>query len=130
MYHKPQAKAMVQLSCTMQLCRALFGHVLCMWLSDRSQVLLLTAKTDQNLHMRISLKGRERFNWGRRFHSYRCELLSLVVATCIETIADAEQQLNKTVVSSRLVLGVECLLSAYDVGCQVATRWLPLHQVR
>ena len=46
----------LQLSCTIQLRRALFGHVLCTWLSDRGAALLLTAKTDQNLHMRISLK--------------------------------------------------------------------------
>ena len=57
--------------------------------------------------MCIILKGREHFSWGRRSHSYRCQLVSLVVATCVETIADAEQQLNKTVVSSRLLLGVE-----------------------
>ena len=88
--------------------RALFGHGLCTWLSDRSAVLLLTAKTDQILHMRISLKGRY----------CRCELLSLVVATCVETIADAEQQLNKTVVSSRLLLGVERLL--FSLRC-----WVP-----
>ena len=68
--------------------------------------------------MRISLKGRERFSWGRRSYSYRCELLSLVVATCVETIADAEQQLNKTVVSSRLLLGVERLL--FSLRC-----WVP-----
>ena len=74
--------------------RALFGHILCTWLSNHGVVLLLTTKTDQNLHMRISLKSRERFSWGRRSHSCRCELLSLVVATCVETIADAEQQLS------------------------------------
>ena len=65
-----------------------------------------------------ALKGRGRFSWGRRSHSYRCELLSLVVATCVETIADAEQQLNKTVVSSRLLLGVERLL--FSLRC-----WVP-----
>ena len=32
--------------------RALFGHGLCTWLSDCGAVLLLTAKTDQILHMR------------------------------------------------------------------------------
>ena len=41
-----------------------------------------------------AMKGRGRFSWGRRSHSCRCKLLSLVVATCVETIADAEQQLN------------------------------------
>ena len=118
MYHKPQATALVQLSCTMQWRRALFGHVLCTWLSDRGVALLPTTETDQNLHMRISLKGRKRFSWGRRSHSCRCELLSLVVATCIETIADTEQQLDKTVVSSRLLLGVERLL--FSLRC-----WVP-----
>ena len=51
----------------------------------------------------ISLKGRERFSWGRRSHSYRCELLSLIIATCIETIADAEQQLNKLSSNCRII---------------------------
>ena len=117
-HHKPQATAMVQLSCTTQSRRALFGHVWCTWLPDHGAALLPTAKTNQNLHMHISLKSRERFSWERRSHSYRCELFSLVVATCIETIADAEQQLNKTVVSSRLLLGVECLL--FSLQC-----WVP-----
>ena len=106
--------AMVQLSCTMQS-RA--GHGLCTWLSDCSAALLLTAKTNQILHI-YALKGRGRFSWRRRSHSCCCELLSLVVATCIETITDAEQQLNKTVVSSRLLLGVECLL--FSLRC-----WVP-----
>ena len=66
----------------------------------------------------LSVKGRRRFSWGRRSHGCRCELLSLVVATCFETIADAEQQLNKTVVSSRLLLGVERLL--FSLRCWVA----------
>ena len=67
-----------------------------------------------------ALKGRGRFSWERRSHAYscRCELLSLVVATCVETIADAEQQLNKTIVSSRLLLGVERLL--FSLRC-----WVP-----
>ena len=66
----------------------------------------------------ISVKGRGCYRWGRRSHSCRCELLRLVVATCVETIADAEQQLNKTVVSSRLLLGVERLL--FSLRC-----WVP-----
>ena len=54
----------------------------------------------------------------RRSHGCRCELLSLVVATCVEAIADAEQQLNITVVSSRLLLGVERFL--FSLRC-----WVP-----
>ena len=47
------------------------------------------------------------------YHSCHCKLLSLVVvAACIETITAAKQQLDETVVSSRLLLGT------YDIGCQ------------
>ena len=69
-------------------------------------------------NLAYALKGRRRFSWEGRSHSCCCELLSLVVPTCVETIADAEQQLNKTVVSSRLLLGVERLL--FSLRC-----WLP-----
>ena len=62
------------------------------------------------------MKGRGRFSWGRRSHGCRYELLSVVVATCIEAIADAEQQLNKTVVSTRLLLGVEHLPGSDSVA--------------
>ena len=111
--HKPRHGTIVLYNAIAR--RALFGHGLCRWLSDRGAALLLTAETDQILH---KLKGREFFSWGRRSRSYRCELLSLVVATCVETIADAEQQLNKTVVSSRLLVGVEHLL--FSLRC-----WVP-----
>ena len=120
MYHKPQAtpwyNCLVQCNRAQGLIWAQIVHVAITL--RRSVALLLTAKTDQILHTRISLKGRECFSWGRRSHSCRCELLSLVVATCVETIADAEQQLNKTVVSSRLLLGMEHLL--FSLRC-----WVP-----
>ena len=48
----------------------------------------------------------------------RVTQLSLCYNTCFEAIADAEQQLNKTVVSSRLLLGVERLL--FSLRC-----WVP-----
>ena len=154
MYHKPQATPWyIQLSCTMQSRAGPYLGTDC-------------ARGYQIAARRYCVKGRGRFSWGRRSHSCRCELLSLVVATCVETIADAEQQLNKTVVSSRLLLGVERLLfslrcwvlvsqasrifprahargkggaHAHEekygwlarlVGCQVATRWMPLRQVK
>ena len=71
---------MVQLSCTMQ---SRTGPYLG---TDCARGYQIVAR-----RYRISVKGRGRFRWGRRSYSCRCELLSLVVATCVETIADAEQ---------------------------------------
>ena len=73
--------------------RALFGHGLG---TDCARGYQIAAR-----RYCICVKGRGRFSWGRRSRSCRCELLSLIVATCVEAIAVAEQQLNKTVVSSR-----------------------------
>ena len=91
--------------------RALFGHGLG---TDCARGYQIAARR----YCICCVKGRGRFSWGRRSHSFRCELFSLIVANCVEAIADAEQQLNKTVVSSRLLLGVERLL--FSLRC-----WVP-----
>ena len=112
MYHKPQAtpwyNCLVQCNRVQGLIWAWIVHV-----AIRSQ-LGRYSQPQKPIKSCIS----ERFSWGRRSHSCRCELLSLVVATCVETITDAVQQLNKTVVSSRLLLGVERLL--FSLRC-----WVP-----
>ena len=94
-YHKPQAtpwyNCLVQCNRAQGLIWARIVHV---------AIRLQRSATPNRKNLSnpaYALKGRGRFSWGRRFHSCRCELLSLVVATCVETIADAEQQLNKTV---------------------------------
>ena len=116
MYHKPQATPWY--NCPVQC--------------NRAQGLIWAQKVHVTIRLRrgatpnrknlsnpaYALKGRGHFSWERCSHSCCCELLSLVVATCVETITDAEQQLNKTVVSSRFLLGVERLL--FSLRC-----WVP-----
>ena len=103
---------MVQTSCTMQLHAGPYLGTYC-----ARAVLLLTAKTDQNLHICISLKGRERFSWGIRSHSCHCELLTLVVATCVETITVLRKRAGR-----QIMIFIMCYVNSCK-GVHTCTIW-------